>query len=903
VSWIKGTDPLALVAIQTGQVNTPSTERGAAGGSRLDTDQRSVEIGEPVPIAFARRRNGKGGVLISPGATECRFENDASNNVTAYYHLVLSEGLIDSIAVKDIFQQSCRVGGFSQTYNRRAGTWTPGNALVVRAGYDFPEASYYCGSIGTYPNMSTLSFINTIPDGFDQWRKQVHAFIRGGMHVTRLVDAVTGPSDNFADLVYWMLSNTKRVPASLIDVPALQTAAEFLEANGFTCNCWITESRNYSDLLADWAPYFLLGESSKNGKKGLRSLLPINANGTINTDPIDWEYIFTEDTIIPGSIEIQYTSFADRLPFVAQMTWRQQLEDDFGIIRTAEVRFAGTAPAGPYESHDMSEYCTSEDHAVKAGAYIVARRRYVTHTIRFSAKPQAHNRILDPGDIMRVKLARTASVAGTTDHDYLYQVERVTKTLAGDVGYEATHLPIDADGCSLVALTVAAATGSGILLTSNKTGVGCDINSYTDNTIPAETFTDIDFVVGAGEYEFAPLDVGVPVDAVIDNGGGTGPTDDATNQDDALDENGVGLYFYSAVWNANILSVKMRISPTGVAPEQALGALIATIGSTSTVAVLPGDVPAPAQPGGMPTVGFTGTIANPWDPLDPDGPVPPSDRVFEGEFLITFAESSFPAIAGDPANQLTYIATVEFTSTTGGFPKVNFLNDLIVRFEPLVAAGNYGVLDIAAAGGPNFVVNNGPVIDTYGSNQGIASTAGPFGGPAVSFLPVGDFLSFVWADLAVGGGEFCVEGFVRIADLANLSFYQIVNLKDLDTFEGVYFALAANAGPVYSISLSYQMGFVFDSISVDIPLTSDYFHFALNQFDGDFHVFIDGELVATLVTSEPIALIGTEFLVGLPAYASVSTFQGGLKITIDDAVYRDTFTPPSTAFPVPTPAP
>mgnify|MGYP006276919115 CR=1 FL=1 len=488
MTWIAASDPLALVAIQAGQVNTPSVQDGAAGGGKLDTQQRAVEFGEPVPIAFARRRNGKGGVLISPGATEARFENDTTNAVTASYHLVLSEGQIDSIPVKDVFQRACRVGSHTQTYGRRAGTWAPGNYIVARAGYDMPECPYYCGSVGLYPGMSTLSFQVTIPDGFDQWNRQVHLFIRGGMYVTRLVDAVTGPSDNFADLVQWMLSSTGRVPAGLIDTAALSSAATFLEVNGLTCNCWLTESKNYSDLLAQWAPYFLLGESNSNGKKGLRPLLPVNANGTIKTTAITPEYVFAEDTILPDSLEIQYTSLADRQPFVAQVTWRQQLEDDIGMIRTAEVRYSGTATAGPYESHDLSEFCTSEDHAVKVGAYILAKRVYTTHTVRFTARPQAHNTLVTPGDIVRIRLQRQATAASVTTHDYLYQVERISKTLAGELSYECTHFPVDDQSRSLVALDVSQATGSGILLNSNKTGVGCDINSASDNSIPAEAY-------------------------------------------------------------------------------------------------------------------------------------------------------------------------------------------------------------------------------------------------------------------------------------------------------------------------------------------------------------------------------------------------------------------------------
>ena len=547
MSWVKATDPLALLAIQAGQVPNPSTQKGASGSSRLDVDQRSVDIGEPVPIVFARRRNNAGGVLISPGATEARFENDTSNNVTAFYHLVLGEGQMDPIPVKDVFQRACRVGSHTQTYSRRAGTWQPGNFIVERSGFDKPEASYICGSIGLYPNMSTLSFQVTIPDGFDYWRRQVHVFIRGGMWVTRLVDSVTGPSDNFADLVHWMLQNSGRVPTALIDTTALTAAAEFLEANGFTCNCWLQQAENFGDFLAKWSPYFLLGESNTGGKKGLRPLLPVNNDGTIKTTAITPEYIFSEDEILPGTFDIEYTSWADRQSFVAQMTWRQELGDDAAIIRTADVRFVNSADAGPYELHDMSAFCTSEAHAVKAGAYIIARRRYVSHTIRFSARPQAHNRLLVPGSIIRVRLQRTASGGGPSEHDYLYQVERITKTLAGDVGYECSHFPVDDQLRSIVAQIVSTATGSGILFDTNSTGVGCDINSATDNTIPDEEFTVPDLEdFDPGDFETVIDDIDIPEiggGGAGGSGGGGGLGGGAENPDDSKDDQQDNPYY------------------------------------------------------------------------------------------------------------------------------------------------------------------------------------------------------------------------------------------------------------------------------------------------------------------------------------------------------------------------
>lgn len=507
-----------------------------AASDPLDTQQTFTAIGEAVPIVFCRFRNSKGGILISPGATEARYEADDFNNVTVSYHYVLSEGQVASVQVRDVRQSSCRVGTHTQTYNRRAGTWTPGNFIEDRTLFQFtfdgttwynatlddsvwrffyngleysccgtgprqvlylrnntdyvkPDAPVNCGSVGSYPGMSTLSFTNTIPDGFDQWNRQVHIFMRGGMYVTRLYDNVVGPSDNFADLVKWLFENTARVPVAMIDTAGLTAAATFLEYNGLTCNCNLTSKINLPQMLASWAPYFLLGESSDAGKKGLRPLLPTLANGAINTGVIADEYTFTENVIILDTLEIDYSSLSDRQPFVVQVIWRQQLEGDIGIIRTYERRFTGTAEAGPYESHDLSEFCTSEDHAAKVGAYILGKRVYPTHSIRFSARPQAHNAILAAGSIIRVRLERSATNFVASVHDYLYQVTNITETLSGDVSYDAVHFPVDSQGRSLIALDVAAAVGSGTLLTSNRTAPSCDKNSPTDTTVPPEEFS------------------------------------------------------------------------------------------------------------------------------------------------------------------------------------------------------------------------------------------------------------------------------------------------------------------------------------------------------------------------------------------------------------------------------
>jgi hypothetical protein len=432
-------------------------------------------------------------------------ENDVSNNVTAYYHLVLSEGRLGTILIEDIFQRACRVGEHAQGYNARAGFWLPGNFLVQRGEDPIPEATFICGSIGLYPDITTLSFKVTIPAGFDQWKKQVHVFIRRGIRVSRFLELGKGPSDNFCDLVFYLLTSSKRVPEALIDVAQLSFSAQFLEANGLTCNCYLAVAQNYSDLITKWSSYFLLTPSNRIGKQGLRPLLPTNSDGTIKTTAVSIEYTFDEDLILPGSFSIEYNSYADRQPFTAQMIWRQELGDEAAIIRTLEVSAPGVSENGPFESYDLSEFCTSENHAAKVGAYIVADRLFSSHVISFAVKPQAHQTLVRVGSIVRVLLTRLEPGGQPSRFDYLYQVQRIYKNFAGGTQYDCKHFPANNERQSLTALAVAEAEGTGILLSTPKTGVTCDTNTGA-GPIGFEITVPLDFVIDDFDFDIGVFD-------------------------------------------------------------------------------------------------------------------------------------------------------------------------------------------------------------------------------------------------------------------------------------------------------------------------------------------------------------------------------------------------------------
>lgn len=538
-----------------------SNEPPAKQLPQFDVEQKIAAIGDIIPIVFCRRNEtaGTGGVLIAPAATEARFTNSSSTNaVTVYWHLVLSEGRIGSIQRRDVFWRGYRVGTYTQTYDRRAGSWTPGNAITDYSSFQYRHnCPKYCGSIGTYPSISTLSFNYTPPitnSGYSgtvdnatakpdaDWNRQVFCFIREGMYVTRLVDSVEGPSNNYADLIYWLYVNSSKLPGDQIDVASLTTAANFLDANGISCDVELTNPENLDEFISRSMPFFLLRESRVNGKRGLKPVVPIDPLYKISVRPISWKYLFTEEHIVLSSFEISYIPLANRLPFCVQVAWRQQPTDDFAIPRTTEIRYKGTAESGPYEQYDLSEFCTSEAHAIRFGSYILSRRRYVTHTVSVTLIAGNYSKDLDVGDIVRIYLTRSATGAQTSYHDHLYEVERIVKTLNGELMLELVHFPIlraanmsasqissitsiienigdqfddatNLDGRSMVAIDVATAVteSSNVTISFSKTGPTRDDYSSSDTSVPSEVYST-----------GTPLDTIVEFDAFNSDGDGDG---------------------------------------------------------------------------------------------------------------------------------------------------------------------------------------------------------------------------------------------------------------------------------------------------------------------------------------------------------------------------------------------
>jgi len=537
---IQVSDPLSLLPYQSGLTGDELKEEAAKGNTSLDTRQRAISIGEPVPIIFGRRvtvgSDDIGGVFVAPGCTSGRFVNDGTTNaLTVNLQLILSQGEIGDIKENQLYQWSCRVGTWKRAYNERASNWTPATTITnVANKTTWDNIPSYPGTDAVFTDLTALSYTNTFADGDRTWDRQVYVFVENGLKVTRILDSQLGSSNNFIDLAIYLIKQSKRLPDDLIDTTSMTAAANFLNTNNFLCNGVVSQSQNLEDFLTQTGNQFLLRLSEKDGKKCFKSRLPLNNDYSINsTNAVSPVYGFTEDHILEGSFEIEYIPITERQDAKALVMWKQQNDNDLPIIRTSEVQQTGVSNPVIIQ-YDLSQWCCSESHAVKYGAYQIAKRKYITHTLRISVRPSTFNSTLALGDIVRVRLRRETN-AGTIDHhDYLYEVERIQKATTGVIELDLIHFPVDANKKSIVAQAVVAATPVGTVIPTSRTDITCHSNTGTSNiaddgvtwpSLGATSYTLGGFTEGFFTEEIENIEDPFEADFV------TGITDDRTTSD------------------------------------------------------------------------------------------------------------------------------------------------------------------------------------------------------------------------------------------------------------------------------------------------------------------------------------------------------------------------------------
>jgi hypothetical protein len=152
-----------------------------------------------------------------------------------------------------------------------------------------------------------------------------------------------------------------------------------------------------------------------------------------------------------------------------------------------------------------------------------------------------------------VRLRRETDPGIVNHHDYLYEVERINKSLSGAVELDLMHFPIDVNGRSVVALYVAGATINGFEYPTGRGTFTCDVNDPDDeDPIPDEGGTpsglpddfpdDVDVDPDLPEW---PDDVPIPEfpvgpGDVTPGGGGTGGVSNPSDPIDSVPDSEAG---------------------------------------------------------------------------------------------------------------------------------------------------------------------------------------------------------------------------------------------------------------------------------------------------------------------------------------------------------------------------
>lgn len=475
--------PASVTEVVGGRQRPQSGGQAPETNPLIDFDIEAVKIGDPIPVIFCRRINNIGGVMVRPRATFVAIENN-DQTITTKWHCILSDGQIGPIPVKNVRRGGCRSNfEFSQNYDKRAGTWPAGNFATVQTTYDIPEFPTATGLGGYYTKLSTIEFRHTQPY-FYNWKAGYNVFIEEGIYVNRILDDVYGPSNNIVDLILWARNQTKKIPGFLNDLPSLKHAANFVNQTGLFCNGEFKSSESLIEFMSSILPHFLLRPTRVNGKFSLRPLVPTNKDGTINTGTIYPDHCFTEDVIVPGSYKETTAEVSTVIPPVLSMLWRQQdTSNDFPLIRSSIVADQSVVMEDvedPPEQVDLSVFNTSESHMAKVGAYIHAKRTLCRRTASVQLVPGSHTGKIREGDIVQIKHVVRHSDSNEFSLNRWWEVV----TISENESLSLIEFPVDRCGHSLLALAVANAPVSNVVLLPPQPA-SCDLPGQdTDTTVP-----------------------------------------------------------------------------------------------------------------------------------------------------------------------------------------------------------------------------------------------------------------------------------------------------------------------------------------------------------------------------------------------------------------------------------
>jgi hypothetical protein len=272
----------------------------------------------------------------------------------------------------------------------------------------------------TYEN---LAYAGLRVNSSKEWTNfsQFSAYFKKGIKVPDLINspATDKASSLFPEIAYALLTDEKIGAGAVINADSvnksnMSIAARFCKANHFFWDGVVSNKVNLREFIFEQGMYCLLDFTIVGGQFSLYPSVPFdedeyNAAGQLiysgthemkNDKDVVIKAMFTDGNI--KDLQVAFLSPEDRQTFKANVLYRNEKENGFSENESKIIRLHGTEyNDDPLETFDLTGFCTSVNHAVKFGKYILATRKFVDHTITFKTAPHFINGV-QPGDYIRV---------------------------------------------------------------------------------------------------------------------------------------------------------------------------------------------------------------------------------------------------------------------------------------------------------------------------------------------------------------------------------------------------------------------------------------------------------------------------------------------------------------------
>ena len=344
---------------------------------------------------------------------------------------------------------------FVATFSATGGTLTAIQREYIISEYADPDSTPTADN-SSYADITFLKVVGDIYDppaegSYPTTTRQISIYYEQGVKVDLYsVDAAgstQGASNQLVDLAMYLFTSFKRQTAGTtpdVSRPILTsnmpTLATFCNNYSLHFNGIISESVNIIELIAETAPFFLLSFISTGGQYRFTSVLPLNGSQQISTGTLTPAATFTEDEILPGSFSKTYVSAAEKSDVNVTVLFRKNDPDAIGTQQSVQIRYSGVSLDAPTEQFDMSDFCSSRDHAIVYAKHFLARRRYSVHSIEFDTALDTTGLI--PTDIIKIEKQRISSAGDNRTEIEYYQITGIDHNTDGTTSIEASQFPV-----------------------------------------------------------------------------------------------------------------------------------------------------------------------------------------------------------------------------------------------------------------------------------------------------------------------------------------------------------------------------------------------------------------------------------------------------------------------------